>query len=256
MPYARRQFKRRRLVSRSRDDSANRAYRQYRRRQATSFERHTFVKPQVGNDLLPPVRWVKHTYTEVLNLTPITSFYAAYQFRANSLFDPNYTSSGHQPYGFDTLASQYNRYVVYKSAIRIQGFAQVATSGKGNWIGVYASESTTAYPFGNNLTAIEHLRNDNSCSNAKYIAGVEGTTALAEKTCTCKWDAREASATRNIDGLQEGYSAVYTTDPAQFWFFYILALEMTGAASPDNTRIMVEIDYYAKWTEPKKLSIS
>jgi hypothetical protein len=34
-------------------------------------------------------------------------------WRLNSLFDPNLTGTGHQPYGFDQLAALYQRYLVY-----------------------------------------------------------------------------------------------------------------------------------------------
>lgn len=36
-----------------------------------------------------------------------------HQYRINSLFDPNYTGTGHQPLGFDQLSTLYNRYRVY-----------------------------------------------------------------------------------------------------------------------------------------------
>lgn len=37
-----------------------------------------------------------------------------YKWNLNSLFDPNKTGTGHQPYGFDTYATLYNRYRVFK----------------------------------------------------------------------------------------------------------------------------------------------
>ncbi len=36
-----------------------------------------------------------------------------YQFRTNSLFDPDLTGVGHQPYQFDQLTLMYSRYIVY-----------------------------------------------------------------------------------------------------------------------------------------------
>lgn len=41
-----------------------------------------------------------------------TSGVSLYQFRLNSIFDPNLTGTGHQPYGHDELADLYNRYRV------------------------------------------------------------------------------------------------------------------------------------------------
>lgn len=52
---------------------------------------------------------------------------ASYQFRLNSLFDPDYTGAGHQPMGFDQLAALYQRYRVYGCKWRVV-FASQDTS--------------------------------------------------------------------------------------------------------------------------------
>lgn len=52
--------------------------------------------------------------------TVLTSASGQYQFRLNSLFDPDLTGLGHQPYGFDNLALLYNRYRVIATGWRIQ----------------------------------------------------------------------------------------------------------------------------------------
>jgi len=42
-----------------------------------------------------------------------------YQFRLNSVFDPDVTSTGHQPYGHDQLAGIYNYYRVIECTFKI-----------------------------------------------------------------------------------------------------------------------------------------
>lgn len=44
----------------------------------------------------------------------------SYIFNLNSLFDPDRTGFGHQPYGFDPLANLYNRYRVIACGWRVQ----------------------------------------------------------------------------------------------------------------------------------------
>jgi len=51
------------------------------------------------------------------SLTGATPAY--YVFSANGLYDPDITSTGHQPLGFDQLMTFYNYYVVLRSRIRI-----------------------------------------------------------------------------------------------------------------------------------------
>jgi hypothetical protein len=64
------------------------------------------------------------TYSEVIPYATVA--FVDYQFRLNSLFDPNYTGTGHQPKGFDQLAAFYQRYRVYRVHWKI---SWVNTSG-------------------------------------------------------------------------------------------------------------------------------
>jgi hypothetical protein len=54
-------------------------------------------------------------YSQSFKLTAGASgvFGAEQEMRLNSLFDPDQTGGGHQPYGRDTFAGIYNRYKVY-----------------------------------------------------------------------------------------------------------------------------------------------
>lgn len=57
-----------------------------------------------------PQRYItKQKYSTVF---PISSLVSMYQFNLNSVYDPDRTGVGHQPYGFDQLAALYNRYRV------------------------------------------------------------------------------------------------------------------------------------------------
>jgi hypothetical protein len=47
--------------------------------------------------------------------------YGSYHFRANSCFDPDETSIGHQPRGFDQWAAFYDNYIVLGSKITLYG---------------------------------------------------------------------------------------------------------------------------------------
>jgi len=60
----------------------------------------------------PASRRVKLAYCESATLTSAFGAQAKSQFRLNGCFDPWYTSTGHQPMGFDQWALFYNHYVV------------------------------------------------------------------------------------------------------------------------------------------------
>ena len=62
----------------------------------------------------PPTYNCKMHYVETVTLTTDTAgvFGAGTTFRLNSLYDPNLTGTGHQPYGYDQMAALYKRYIV------------------------------------------------------------------------------------------------------------------------------------------------
>ena len=54
-------------------------------------------------------------YSDTITLNPAMGATGHHLWRANSIYDPDYSSAGHQPYGRDILAQIYNHYVVDKS---------------------------------------------------------------------------------------------------------------------------------------------
>lgn len=58
-----------------------------------------------------------YTTTDVLSVGAVGVFGTEKIFRLNSLYDPDYSGTGHQPYGFDQLAGLYRKYMV--NAIKI-----------------------------------------------------------------------------------------------------------------------------------------
>lgn len=65
----------------------------------------------------------KLKYSDAFNLASdatLTSYTGSqYVFRLNSLYDPDLTGTGHQPYGFDQYAALFNRYKVDKVTVDV-----------------------------------------------------------------------------------------------------------------------------------------
>jgi len=76
------------------------------------------VDPAFGP--FPKAIWVEMNYHENITLSSMTTAtLAVYVFRLNSIFDPNKTGTGTQPYGHDSYATNYNRYRVDSVKYRI-----------------------------------------------------------------------------------------------------------------------------------------
>lgn len=90
----------------------------YKRRARKSKPR--FRRKQINvNRALQPIaqRYIcKMKYCETITTDATGNF----QFNLNSIYDPNRTGLGHQPYGHDTLQTLYNRYRVISCGYRIQ----------------------------------------------------------------------------------------------------------------------------------------
>jgi hypothetical protein len=69
-------------------------------------------------------------YSSPVTYTSGTGTCGVHVFSANGLYDPDITSTGHQPRGFDQLMAMYDHYVVISSAIRVVG--QVISSVTGD----------------------------------------------------------------------------------------------------------------------------
>uniref|UniRef100_UPI004047EBBF hypothetical protein n=1 Tax=Aliarcobacter sp. TaxID=2321116 RepID=UPI004047EBBF len=72
----------------------------------------------IQGTLIPDRTYVTLKYNEDLSIVvPPGGIMANYLFRCNSIFDPNYTGTGHQPLGHDQYANFYKKYVVMGATI-------------------------------------------------------------------------------------------------------------------------------------------
>lgn len=68
-------------------------------------------------------------YCESVALTSSSGILTTYVFRANGLYDPDYTSTGHQPYYFDQYALLYWKYCVHACHLKVTVVNDVAHPG-------------------------------------------------------------------------------------------------------------------------------
>lgn len=181
----------------------------------------------------PQRLYIKQRYVENVGVTSTTGSVAAYKWRANGMFDPNFTGTGHQPMYFDVCATVYNHFTVIKSYAKFS----------------FVPLSATTVP-----TAISSCLDDDTSSPATTAAMGEsskGTIKVATPAPTdpiityCNFSAREAFGGDPLsnDNLQGTVSA----DPTEQMVF-IAAVEGLNL-STQSWNIQAEITYYAVWDE-------
>jgi hypothetical protein len=82
---------------------------------------------QVGNLALPYSFDVRLKYCDVTSLSTVGSVGTinGKSFRLNSLYDPDYSGAGHQPYQYDQLTAIYGHYIVKSATVNVR-FRNVA----------------------------------------------------------------------------------------------------------------------------------
>lgn len=65
-------------------------------------------------------KYIRHKYVDKVALSsPGLNGIQTYVFRANSLYDPDYTGTGHQPMFYDEMVTHYNKYTVMYSKLKV-----------------------------------------------------------------------------------------------------------------------------------------
>lgn len=194
----------------------------------------------------PATYYARHTYVERFTLTQaLNDLMIDRLFRCNSLYDPDYTGSGHQPLGFDEMAVIYDHYEVLGSKITVNFACQSTTELKSNIIVGIAQTDTTGGLASGNLNKL--LENGHRCY--KQLTDIRDCCKLS-----CGYSQRKTFGkhARGTDS-QKGTNA---TNPTENSFFGVFAMATDATTIADPVSILVKIEYFAKWTERKIMSQS
>lgn len=169
---------------------------------------------------------------------------STFNFRANSLFDPNQTGVGHQPMYFDQMMAIYNHYIVIGSKITIT-WAQLPDAAGTRppvIVGCFLNDDTVVTP------GIYGIL-ENSTIKSKTMTQNTGVTC----TTVCKF-----SAKKNFGGsvlADADLQGTVTTGPAEE-MIYTLFVDSSPSLTSCTVMYNVRIDYIAVFRELKDLSTS
>lgn len=186
--------------------------------------------------LLGNKKLVKLKYNETLQLNPgAAGAIATYVFSANGMYDPNVTSTGHQPRGFDQLMALYNQYTVIGSKINVT-FIKGGSQATSDVVGVCLRKTSTVD------TSLAGYLEDR---NVRYSALSSNSTYRVVK---------KAFSTKKFLGVSHPLSedtvkADASNNPTLQGFFHLFA-GPTYSVDSEAIDVNVCIEFTAILTEP------
>lgn len=165
-----------------------------------------------------------------------------FQFNLNSIFDPNRTGIGHQPYGHDTMNILYNRYRVISCSWRIQQ-GQNAQSGVPINIAVMPANEVLIF------STVSEMREN---PRSKYIVQNPGAPAVA---LTGKQYIPSLMGRTKIQYMSDDrYQAQMGSSPLEFAILNIAT--STGGDSFTPATLQIVLEYTVEFFDVKHLAQS
>lgn len=180
---------------------------------------------------------LKYCTTVQLDCTAASA--ANHVFRANSIFDPDYTGTGHQPYAHDTYASIYTHYKVLKAAIKCNMVAVTPDASQSNSIvGIAVRDLSTIELNPDTLREEKGTRFATLVSSGK--ASVSNGFNFRKQ-----WPINPQAGT-----------AQFGANPTEEAFFHVFGIPINTAIDPGAVSVQITIYYTCKFWELKNFGAS
>lgn len=185
-------------------------------------------------------------YVTPLTLTGNAGVMARWTYRANSIYDPDYTGGGGQPRSHDELAKFYSRYVVLGSKITVTNNDSYTTGQALPFVfGVQLCTSDDFTPE-SWLAVMEQGRDKFRVCNLNTNRGMRVTKGYSMKKFFKIRDVRDNMLT---------HGAHFGSNPTEEAYFVVFQQDYGMSANQVN-KYIVCIDYCVMLTEPKGLNAS
>lgn len=194
---------------------------------------------------LPTKFATKMRYNQSVVLSPTAaSTPALHVFRANSLYDPDYTGIGHQPRGFDQLMALYDHFVVVGAKITVTFIGQ--------------NNNNSNFICGISLAADNPIlgsRNDYmEYPNTSHAIVTNTAATTGKRTISKVFSNKFLGRSKPLSDSQLKGSAA--GNPEELAYFHVWAAKNDGAVADPTVECEIVIDYLAVLIEPKNPSQS
>jgi hypothetical protein len=189
------------------------------------------------HDPFPSIGHYVLRYSDIITLNPAAGGSAVHVWRANSIYDPDVSLAGHQPYGRDTLLSIYNHYVVDKAVITM------VPTQFGNTVATYGIrvDDDDAIAI---IQDFNQFREVTGTSMAITAVGAQPTPVSRTYDRKKMWP------------IERDTSALQGTNPAEGVFFHTWMQGPNAATDPGSVSFIINITYYCTMFELRDLPAS
>lgn len=178
----------------------------------------------------------KLRYHDVFSYQSTTGGVTPWILRANGIFDPDYSNTGHQPLYRDTYAGIYDYYVVLGSKLHVEFCSESATVGFN--VGIVTSDTPTI------STVLNTLAEQNNA-----VSTMTGTVNAGCKSLFMTYSPMENIGTEAEDDLSTLTAVGSDPSVTQYYGIWIAS---SDAASTAKCTIKAYIEYTVKFATLSK----
>lgn len=188
-------------------------------------------------------RAVKLRYVEDgLNLDASGGTPVYYVYRANSVYDPNYTGIGHKPTGFADMAEIYQYYVVLGSKITMRWTPTSTTNYNAGYFGIMKSKAAGSFAtFANVDTILENRTIGKSWKTAGAIALSSGNARNAQ--VSKRYSTKKYFTIKNIMDNLSAFGAAVSTNPTTQAYYSCWVAPIASGMPAAGLNFCIIIDY-------------
>lgn len=192
--------------------------------------------------ILPNRMYRTVKYGDVYDINPSAGVTGVQVFRANGLYDPDATATGHQPRGHDEYAAMYNHFRVLRSRIVAKKV------GDGTYVTHLAIHSASQ---ADGASALKDILEWPQTSWVGPVAYSGGNAAV----CIQDFDSvRDLGKAATYSASCQGVCS--SSDPTEAWYFNLHVAPGNNAGDPGSQSITVSIEYDVVYEDPKSLASS
>lgn len=186
---------------------------------------------------LPDRIFVKLRYRESLTFSQTSGSIGYNIYRGNSLFDPDLTGTGGQPYLYDQWSAFYNNYRVYGSKVRFDISGNGGGGFNGARFGLTPSTQSTV------LSSVELYH---ETPRTKYRSMKMGAVAVGQGSVVHYISTRKAVGLNNKAEFDNDFSATVGANPAQQWYWHVWCYtsDQNTIAANGNVILTYYVEFY------------